>query len=1014
MMRNDRWAWGGAAVVRVSAMLCVVLFATAGFAAQLSISAVDNSDCRNSNSNNSGSFTSMPCDTSSGTFDSAYGVDTSHSISSNITVNAPGDDTMTVKVVAGAGVDDFDDGDEYIHGRIRMQLSFDVNADDTEFWQLDLDQSVLGLFKLAGDGDASAVGNQDDSSATINQNQDGAGNDFQVTVDGAEFDFAASPDSYSSDCSNSCTKSSEFSGSRSDTNVISGNGDAAFNATIEFDIEAFSNDGCSGFICSSASGGEEAAVLFGLNNVAPEMGTDNYGGRDIANDGYTSIWTFTVSECGDGNVDPQEECDDSNLVDCDGCDSDCKVSSTCGNGIQCANQGEECDDGNLVNNDGCSDACELECGNGVTGAGETCDDGNQINCDGCDIDCQPSSTCGNGVECANEGEQCDDGNLSTGDGCDDACLLECGNGVVEAGEQCDDNNFDSEDGCSDACVVETGWDCSGEPSVCTSTCGDEIVAVGAETCDDGNAVDCTDGCDSNCQLSITCGNGITCDPEECDDGNNSPGDGCSATCLSESTCGDALIEGIETCDDGDADTGDGCSDICQVENGWTCSEVPSICTRLCGNGAIDGGEQCDPGTGLGDDSCTGTCQFANVCGNGVIEFSIGESCDDGNTAVGDGCDNTCQLENCGDGVVDPAEECDDNNNDPGDGCSRECLSEPTVDHYVGYKVGTPTKNEAGIRIDNRLPKKWIFQMDDQEIIDNIGDDPRHFEAKNVRRLFVPATKNDEEGPSNSALHYIQYQVKKAVRDEPKHTKRSWEMLNQFGRVNIITQKERTILIPAAADLEDSPSAAVGDQTHYMCYQVKLNKQVITSDQAPQARFSKSLQAYLGDAMGDCDSPGGSTTDGGNASDKAAGLVPTFDGSGAQGMCLFDFKRIVEVCHPADKSAREEGVESSATITPSEASTTDSLLCYKAKTATKWREKDAGDITAFDRAAFGGGSVGQKIAPKQPKPYQRRAKNGNAVHVAPENGFQKPTILDKKQVDYVCLPSRVLEQKLFVK
>jgi cysteine-rich repeat protein len=61
--------------------------------------------------------------------------------------------------------------------------------------------------------------------------------------------------------------------------------------------------------------------------------------------------------CGDGVVEPPELCDDGNLVDGDGCDSNCTPTG-CGNGIVTA--GEECDDGNRVSGDCCSATCQNE------------------------------------------------------------------------------------------------------------------------------------------------------------------------------------------------------------------------------------------------------------------------------------------------------------------------------------------------------------------------------------------------------------------------------------------------------------------------------------------------------------------------------------------------------------------------------------------------------------------------------------------------------------------------------
>jgi cysteine-rich repeat protein len=79
-------------------------------------------------------------------------------------------------------------------------------------------------------------------------------------------------------------------------------------------------------------------------------------------------------------------------------------------------------------------------------------------------------------------EQCDDGNAKTGDGCSATCQIEkgynctgspsvcsstCGDGVVAANEQCDDGGKVNGDGCSDTCSVEPGFMCTGSPSVCT-------------------------------------------------------------------------------------------------------------------------------------------------------------------------------------------------------------------------------------------------------------------------------------------------------------------------------------------------------------------------------------------------------------------------------------------------------------------------------------------------------------------------------------------------------------------
>jgi len=135
--------------------------------------------------------------------------------------------------------------------------------------------------------------------------------------------------------------------------------------------------------------------------------------------------------CGDGILDPGEQCDDGNLVSGNGCDATC-APSACGNGVVAG--GEECDDGNTAGGDGCSATCFVErCANGVLDVGEQCDDGNIVSGDGCDVSCPPTG---------------------------------CGSGFVTAGEQCDDGNTSAGDGCSAACATEPCWSCTGWPSFC--------------------------------------------------------------------------------------------------------------------------------------------------------------------------------------------------------------------------------------------------------------------------------------------------------------------------------------------------------------------------------------------------------------------------------------------------------------------------------------------------------------------------------------------------------------------
>lgn len=129
--------------------------------------------------------------------------------------------------------------------------------------------------------------------------------------------------------------------------------------------------------------------------------------------------------CGNGIVANREGCDDGNLIDNDGCDSNCEP-PFCGNGI--LNPGEDCDDGDTVGGSyGCGGDClwaAHRCGNGVKDPNEECDDGNEIVNDGCESGCVASPPfCGNGVETWDE--ECDDGNAVNDDGCDTDCVSSC-------------------------------------------------------------------------------------------------------------------------------------------------------------------------------------------------------------------------------------------------------------------------------------------------------------------------------------------------------------------------------------------------------------------------------------------------------------------------------------------------------------------------------------------------------------------------------------------------------------
>jgi cysteine-rich repeat protein len=65
-------------------------------------------------------------------------------------------------------------------------------------------------------------------------------------------------------------------------------------------------------------------------------------------------------------------------------------------------------------------------------------------------------------------------------------------------------------------------------------------------------------------LSVTiCGNGVVSPVEHCDDGNSAARDGCTPACTWEG-CGDGVMSAEETCDDGNRWEDDGCPSDCQL------------------------------------------------------------------------------------------------------------------------------------------------------------------------------------------------------------------------------------------------------------------------------------------------------------------------------------------------------------------------------------------------------------------------------------------------------------------
>ena len=271
----------------------------------------------------------------------------------------------------------------------------------------------------------------------------------------------------------------------------------------------------------------------------------------------------TVQSCGDGFVDPGEECDLENL-----------------DGESCAGLGYYDLLGTLRCAPDCRfdvSACGGRCGDGIVDdlEGEQCEEGVLIG-----ANCQSLGYEGGQLACA---EDC---TFDIG-----GCTTRCGNGVIEPGEACDDGNGSDGDGCDMTCEPEPGWDCEvGNPTICESICGDGLV-VGEEACDDGNLAGGTCAQLGYHAGVLACSDACRFDPSGC-----------------VGRCGDGVLDSaFEACDLDDLG-----QNTCETRGyhpgvlscGAGCELITSGCGGACGDGAIQGAfEDCE-----GSDLQGATCR----------------------------------------------------------------------------------------------------------------------------------------------------------------------------------------------------------------------------------------------------------------------------------------------------------------------------------------------------------------------------------------------------------------------
>jgi len=148
---------------------------------------------------------------------------------------------------------------------------------------------------------------------------------------------------------------------------------------------------------------------------------------------------ISPASCGNGQLDPNETCDDGNNSGGDGCSASCRKEP----GYDCPTPGQAC--------------VKAVCGNGKVESGEACDLGSKNGLfygdgTGCSKTCTKEPLC------------------RDGSGKNRACDAICGDGNLDSSEACDDGNTLDGDGCSSTCTVENGYSCSTQTMQDSSPC----------------------------------------------------------------------------------------------------------------------------------------------------------------------------------------------------------------------------------------------------------------------------------------------------------------------------------------------------------------------------------------------------------------------------------------------------------------------------------------------------------------------------------------------------------------
>ncbi|MCG8555374.1 MAG: hypothetical protein MJD61_08820 [Proteobacteria bacterium] len=338
-----------------------------------------------------------------------------------------------------------------------------------------------------------------------------------------------------------------------------------------------------------------------------------------------------VSVCGDGVKQPDETCDPAIPAGlADSCPVACDDADPCTHDVLTGIPGQ-C---NARCQHFRTPACDGICGDGILQPLEQCDPGRPVDAPGaCPTLCEDNNACtrndlvGSATMCSAHCEYPSIEACQAGDGCcpsgcdltnDPDCTHLCGDGIIQPGETCDPL---IPIGAGRACPLtcDDGKECTtdvltGEAARCTAECKHDKITE----CVSGDGCclpHCTFGMDSDCPNP--CGDGLLQPPrEKCDPGIAAGQQGaCPHSCADGMACTEDVLIGspldcsamcefraITHCTSGDGCCAPGCS-----------VTEDSDCSKLCGDGIVQSpGESCDPAIPPG---ARGACPVS--CDDGV-------------------------------------------------------------------------------------------------------------------------------------------------------------------------------------------------------------------------------------------------------------------------------------------------------------------------------------------------------------------------------------------------------------